>query len=138
MRRRDFNKVVVGSAVTWPLAARAQQPERMRRLGIVTAYAESDATPRSWVVALVQDLRELGWSAGDNIQIEYRWPGADVGHISSAAAELIGVRPDVIVATGPLTVTALQRMTSTIPIVFQGIADPVGSGIVASLARPGR
>ena len=135
MRRRDFIKVVGGSAITWPIAARAQQPERMRRLGIVTAYAESDATPRSWIAALVQDLRELGWSAGDNIQIEYRWPGADVGHINSAAAELVGLKPDVIVATGPLTVTALQRMTSTIPIVFQGIADPVGSGIVASLAR---
>ena len=137
MRRRDFIKVVAGSASFWPLAARAQQPEQMRRLGIVNAYAESDATPRSWIAALVQDLRELGWSAGDNIQIEYRWPGADVGHINSAAAELVGLKPDVIVAIGPLTVTALQRMTSTIPIVFQGIADPVGSGIVASLARPG-
>ena len=96
MRRRTFIEGIAAQAAAWPLAARAQQPERMRRLGIVSAYAESDATPRSWVAALVRDLRELGWSAGDNIQIEYRWPGADVGHINSAAAELVSLKPDAV------------------------------------------
>jgi putative tryptophan/tyrosine transport system substrate-binding protein len=137
MRRRDFITLLGGGAAAWPLTARAQQSDRVRRLGVVTTYAESDATARRWVATLVTGLRELGWTAGDNIQIEYRWPGADVGRINSATAELVGLKPDVIVATGPLTVTALQRLTSTIPIVFQGIADPVATGIVASLARPG-
>jgi putative ABC transport system substrate-binding protein len=138
MRRRDFITLIGGSVgAALPLTARGQQGDRVRRLGVVTGYAESDATARKWVATLVQGLRELGWTAGDNIQIEYRWPGADAGRINSAAAELVGLKPDVIVASGPLSVTALQRLTTTIPIVFQGVADPVGTGIVASLARPG-
>lgn len=137
MKRREFIGLVSGTVAAWPLAVRAQQGDRVRRLGIVTGFAESDATTRRWVATLVEGLRELGWTTGDNIQIEYRWPGTDVGRINSAAAELVGLKPDVIVTGGPLPVAALQGLTSTIPIVFQGIADPVGTGIVASLARPG-
>jgi putative ABC transport system substrate-binding protein len=137
MRRREFLGLVGCAAITWPLAARAQQGDRVRRLGIVTTYVESDATARRWVGTLVEGLRDLGWTVGNNIQIGYRWPGTDVGRINSAAAELVSLKSDVIVASGPLPVATLQRLTTTIPIVFQSIADPVGTGIVASLARPG-
>jgi putative ABC transport system substrate-binding protein len=137
MRRRDFVKALALSAAAWPNAMRAEQSSQKRRLGILEPFGESDTTPGRWVATFVQELRKLGWTPGDNIQIEYRWPGADVASINSAAAELVELRPDAILAAGPLPVAALQRVTSSIPIVFQGIADPVGSGIVASLARPG-
>jgi putative ABC transport system substrate-binding protein len=137
MRRREFITLLGGTAVAWPLAAIAQQGGGMRRLGILMAFAETDPEPQRWVAALVQGLRELGWTAGDNIQIEYRWTGADAGRVHSAAAELIDLRSDAILAAGPLTVAPLQQMTSNIPIVFTAVADPVGSGFVASLARPG-
>jgi putative ABC transport system substrate-binding protein len=137
MRRRDFITLVGGAAVAWPLAARAQQPERTRRLGILMAIAENDPEGRQRVAAFVQGLRELGWTEGGNIHIDYRWAGADVGRICSAAAELIDLKPDAIVAQTALTVAPLQRMTTSIPIVFLNIVDPVNSGFVASLARPG-
>jgi putative ABC transport system substrate-binding protein len=137
MRRRDFITLVGGAAVAWPLAARAQQPERTRRLGILMAIAENDPEGQQRVAAFVQGLRELGWTEGGNIHIDYRWAGADVGRIRSAAAELIDLKPDAIVAQTALTVAPLQRMTTSIPIVFLNIVDPVSSGFVASLARPG-
>ena len=137
MRRRDFITLVSGAAAAWPLAARAQQPERMRRLGILMAFAENDPEGQQRVAAFVQGLRELGWTEGGNIHIDYRWAGADVGRIRSAAAELIDLKPDAIVAQTALTVAPLQQMTTTIPIVFLNIVDPVSSGFVASLARPG-
>jgi putative ABC transport system substrate-binding protein len=136
MRRREFIGVLGGAAV-WPLAARAQQPEAMRRLGILMALPENDAEPQRWVSTLVQGLRELGWTASGNIQIESRWVGAEPSRINKAAAELVDLKPDIILSGGPLPVVALQQKTSTIPIVFLGIADPVSSGFVASLARPG-
>jgi putative ABC transport system substrate-binding protein len=137
MKRRDFITLVGGAAVAWPLAARAQQPERTRRLGILMAIAENDPEGQQRVAAFVQGLRELGWTEGANIHIDYRWAGADVGRIRSAAAELIDLKPDAIVAQTALTVAPLQRMTTSIPIVFLNIVDPVNSGFVASLARPG-
>ena len=137
MRRREFITLVGGAAAAWPLAARAQQPERMRRLGILMAIAENDPEGQQRVAALVQGLRESGWTEGGNIHIDYRWAGADVGRIRSAAAELIDLNPDAIVAQTALTVAPLQQMTTTIPIVFLNIVDPVSSGFVASLARPG-
>ena len=136
MRRREFI-TLLGGAAAWPLAARAQQPERMRRLGLLMAFAENDPEGQQRVAALVQGLRESGWTEGGNIHIDYRWAGADVGRIRSAAAELIDLKPDAIVAQTALTVAPLQRMTTTIPIVFLNIVDPVSSGFVASLARPG-
>jgi putative ABC transport system substrate-binding protein len=137
MKRRDFITLLGGAAAAWPLAARAQQPERIRRLGILMAIAENDPEGQQRVAAFVQGLRELGWTEGGNIHIDYRWAGADVGRIRSAAAELIDFKPDAIVAQTALTVAPLQRMTTSIPIVFLNIVDPVNSGFVASLARPG-
>jgi putative ABC transport system substrate-binding protein len=137
MRRRQFIALLGGAAAAWPLAARAQQPERTRRLGILMAIAENDPEGQQRVAAFVQGLRELGWTEGGDIHIDYRWAGADVGRIRSAAAELIDLKPDAIVAQTALAVAPLQQMTATIPIVFLNIVDPVSSGFVASLARPG-
>jgi putative ABC transport system substrate-binding protein len=137
MKRRDFIALAGVTAAGWPLAARAQQPERTRRLGILMAIAENDPEGQQRVAAFVQGLRELGWTEGGNIHIDYRWAGADVGRIRSAAAELIDLKPDAIVAQTALTVAPLQQMTTSIPIVFLNIVDPVNSGFVASLARPG-
>jgi putative tryptophan/tyrosine transport system substrate-binding protein len=121
----------------WPLAVRAQQSDHVRRVGILMGAAENDPEAQRWVKVFVQGLRELGWMAGGNIRFDYRWAGADVGRIRSAAAELIDLKPDVILAESALTVAPLQQMTTVIPIVFLQIADPVASGFVASLARPG-
>jgi putative ABC transport system substrate-binding protein len=136
MRRREFISAI-GVAAAWPLAARAQERERMPRLGILMAFPEDDPEPQRWISTLVQGLRELGWAANGNIQIESRWVGADVSRINRAAAELVELKPDIIISPGPLPVVALQQKTSTIPIIFLAIADPVSSGFVASLARPG-
>jgi putative tryptophan/tyrosine transport system substrate-binding protein len=137
VRRRDLIGGIIGSATAWPLATLAQRSEGMRRLGILLVFPESDPEPRRWVTALVESLRELGWTAGGNIQIDYRWVSTDIDRINKVAAELIELKPDVILTAGPLPVVALQQMTSNIPIVFLGIADPVSSGFVASLAHPG-
>jgi putative ABC transport system substrate-binding protein len=137
VRRREFIALLGGAAAGLPPAARAQQPERMRRLGILMAIAENDPEGQQRVAAFVQGLRELGWTEGGNIHIDYRWAGADVGRIRSAAAELIDFKPDAIVAQTALAVAPLQQMTTSIPIVFLNIVDPVNSGFVASLARPG-
>jgi ABC-type uncharacterized transport system substrate-binding protein len=137
MRRRQFIALLGGAAAARPRAARAQQSERMRRLGILMAMAENDPEGQRWIAAFVQGLRELGWTEGGNIHIDYRWAGADVGRIRSAAAELIDLKPDAIVAQTALAVAPLQQMTASIPIVFLNIVDPVNSGFVASLARPG-
>lgn len=123
--------------MAWPPVARAQQTERQRRLGVIIAVAEDDPEARRWVAVFARGLRELGWMDGGNIQIDYRWPGADAAHIRDAEVELISLKPDVILAQSPLTLAPLQRMTTKIPIVFLQIGDPVGSGVVASLARPG-
>jgi putative ABC transport system substrate-binding protein len=137
VRRREFITLLGSATLAWPLAARAQQAERMRRLGILMAGAENDPEERRRVTAFVQGLRELGWAESSNIRIDYRWVGSDVGRIRSAAAEMIDFKPDAILAQTALTVAPLQKMTTSIPIVFMNIVDPVGSGFVASLAQPG-
>jgi putative tryptophan/tyrosine transport system substrate-binding protein len=137
MRRRDFIKIVAGSAIAWPQAARAQQSDGKRRVSILVPYAEADAEVQTWMASFVQTLRELGWIDGSNVQIDTHWTTADVGRINQAAMEVIDGKPDVIVANGPLTLAALRPMTNKIPIVFAGVADPVGTGFVASLAQPG-
>jgi putative tryptophan/tyrosine transport system substrate-binding protein len=137
MRRREFITLFGGAAAAWPLAARAQQAARTRRLGILMAIAEGDPEAQRWVSVFVRGLRELGWTEGANIRIDYRWAGGDVGRIRGAAAELIALKPDVILAQTALALAPLQQMTSTIPFVFLQIVDPVGSGFVNSLARPG-
>ena len=136
MKRRDFIKVVGGAAVTWPLAARAQQGERMRRVGALLAMAEGDPDRTLRVAAFEQGLRQLGWTVDDNLRIDYRWVTSDVER-SRYTAELISLKPDVLFASSGAVVSALQQVTRTVPIVFVTVIDPVGGGWVASLARPG-
>jgi ABC-type uncharacterized transport system substrate-binding protein len=136
MRRRDFI-AGLGSAAAWPIAARAQQRERMPRLGVLVGLAADDPETKARLAAFQQGMRERGWIEGHNLQVEYRWAGPDVERMRSYAAELVSAEPDVIHATASPSVAALRRATRTIPIVFAGIGDPVGQGFVASLTRPG-
>jgi len=133
--RRQFISAL-GGAVAWPLAARAQQDGRTRRLGLLLAVEQDNLVAQQLVAAFVQALRDLGWTDGSNIRIDYHWCGADAGRIHSAVSELLDVKPDVILAQTALTLAPLRQMTTTIPIVFVQVADPVGSGFVTSLARP--
>jgi len=138
MRRRDFIKSVAGSATTWPLTARGQQPDRMRRLGVmVSGPTEADAEGQARVAALKLGLLERGWVEGRNLKIDYRWGGADVSRMRVYAAELTALNPDVIFAAPTAALGEVQRATRTIPIVFAQVSDPVGAGFVTSLAHPG-
>jgi putative tryptophan/tyrosine transport system substrate-binding protein len=137
VRRREFITWFGGAAAAWPLAAGAQQGERVRRIGVLMGFAESDPTAQSWVAAFRDALAKLGWSDGSNLRIELRWGAADPDKIRTLAKELVDLGPDVIFdQTTPVT-EALGRVTQTIPIVFVYVADPIGSGFTASLARPG-
>jgi putative tryptophan/tyrosine transport system substrate-binding protein len=136
MRRRDFI-TLLGGAAAWPLAARAQQPERMRRVGVLMNLAVGDPEGEARVAAFLQALQQLGWSDGRNVRIDYRWAVADVGRFHRYAEELVALAPDAILASGTPSVQALQQVTRTVPIVFAQVIDPVGIGFVASLARPG-
>jgi putative ABC transport system substrate-binding protein len=136
MRRREFIGLVSGAAVTWPLAVRAQQGDRVRRIGILTPNAESDPESQTWIKELTQRLRELGWTSGGNIRIDYRFGNADMPLIAKAANELIELRPDVVLAVGTPAAAALRQWTLSIPIVFVQVADPVAGGFVTNLARP--
>jgi putative tryptophan/tyrosine transport system substrate-binding protein len=136
MRRREFI-ALLGSGVTgWPLAARAQQLDRVRRIGLLMGTAD-DRLGQARVTALKQGLQELGWTDGGNIQIETRFGGADAGRIRSHAAELVALAPDVVVANSTPVLRALRQATSSIPIVFVAVNDPVEQGFVSSLARAG-
>ena len=137
MRRREFI-TLLGGAATWPLAVHAQQPERMRRIGVLMGYPEGDPQAQANVTALRQGLHDLGWLEGSNVQIDYRWAGGDPDKARTFAKELIGMTPDVMVPSTNQVTRILQQETRTIPIVFAFVGDPVGSGFVASLARPGR
>ena len=137
MHRRDFIKVVAGSAVTWPLAARAQQGDRMRRIGVVLPATADDARFQTFVGAFLQGLQNLGWSIGRNVRIDTRWATANADAIRRHAAELVALAPDVILAHGASTVGPLLQATRTVPIVFPVASDPVGNGFVDSLGRPG-
>jgi len=134
MRRREFI-AGVGSAAVWPLAARAQQDGRVRRVGVLLGWA--DSSPPYWLDAFIKELARLGWADGRNVRIEQRWTNADPDRTASLAEELIELKPDAILAGTTLATAALQRESRSIPIVFAGVADPVGAGFVASLARPG-
>jgi putative ABC transport system substrate-binding protein len=136
MRRREF-VTLLGAAGTWPLAARAQQPERMRRIGILLAATADDAELQAWVGAFLQALALLGWTIGRNVRIDTRWATANAADIRRHAAELAALAPDVILAHGASTVRPLLQATRTVPIVFPIAGDPVGAGFVDSLARPG-
>jgi putative ABC transport system substrate-binding protein len=138
MRRRAFIALLGGGAAAWPLAARAQPADRVRRIAaLMGAYSETDREGQARFTAFFDTLQRLGWIDGRNLRIEYRWGGGDVDRIKAAAAELVRSTPDVIVAASNPTLAELQRLTSTVPIVFAQVSDPVGSGFVASLARPG-
>jgi len=137
MRRREFITLLGGTAVAWPLAARAQQGERVRRIGVLAAYAENDPEAQARVVAFRQALQGLGWTEGRNIAMEYRWGAGDAGRARTFVAELVSLKPDVILAHGTPALTALYEATRTIPVVFVSVIDPVGAGTVQSLARPG-
>ncbi len=136
MRRRAFF-VVLGGAAAWPLAAQAQQPNRVRRIGVLMGYAETDLTALAFLAAFKQGLAVLGWNEGKNLYIELRWTAGNINRAVSFAKELVALQPDAILAnTTPITAT-LQHETKAIPIVFVAVADPVGSGLVESLAHPG-
>jgi putative ABC transport system substrate-binding protein len=134
--RREFITLLGGAVAAWPLAARAQQPERIRRIGALSPRAD-DPEARALLAAFLQGLAQLGWLEGRNVRIDARWGAGDTDRIRRYAAELVALAPDVILATSTATVAPLQQATRTVPIVFASVIDPVGAGFVASLARPG-
>jgi putative ABC transport system substrate-binding protein len=137
MRRRKFI-TLIGGAAMWPLATRAQQPERTRRIGVLMPYPNQDNPEvQARLKVFLQELRHLGWSTDRNLQVEYRWTSGDTGSSQKAAMEMAALPLDVILATSTPSVVALQQATSTLPIVFVMVADPVAAGFVASLAKPG-
>jgi ABC-type uncharacterized transport system substrate-binding protein len=138
MRRRDFIKAIVGSALTCPHVARAQQNGRIRRIAALMPVTATDAQAQARNAAFVQGLQQLGWTVGRNIQIDYRWSASNVDDTRKYASELVALAPDLIFAAGSAAVAPLLQMTRSIPIVFTIVADPVGSGFVNSLSRPGR
>jgi len=137
MKRREFITLLGGTAAVWPLAARAQQGERMRRIGVLLPAAADDAQFQARVGAFHQGLGQLGWSIGRNVRIDIRWATANAAEIRKHAAELAALAPDVILAQGEATVGPLLQATRTVPIVFPAVVDPVAAGFVDSLARPG-
>jgi ABC-type uncharacterized transport system substrate-binding protein len=137
MNRREF-MLLGGAAVAWPLAARAQQVDRVRRIGVLVApYTQTDREGQARIAAFLDALQRLGWADGRNLRIEYRWAGGDSDRGKAFATELVRAAPDLIVAVGNPVLVELHRLTSTIPIVFTQVSDPVGSGIVTGFARPG-
>jgi putative ABC transport system substrate-binding protein len=137
MRRREFITLLGGMAVAWPLAARAQQGDRMRRIGVLMSAAANDPEGQARIAAFLQGLQPLGWTVGRNVRIDIRWTAGNADDIRKYAAELVALGPDVILATGSATLGPLLQATRTVPIVFAHVADPVGAGFVDSLARPG-
>ena len=137
MRRRDFIKAIAGSVPVWPLTVRAQQGDRMRRLGIIIGPAGDESETKDRIAAFLQELKHLGWDEGRNVQIEMRATAGNAGAARKYAAELVEFAPDAILAIGGTTVPPLLEATHTVPIVFTIASDPVGNGLVDSLARPG-
>jgi putative tryptophan/tyrosine transport system substrate-binding protein len=137
IRRREFIVTFGGMAAGWPLASYAQQPQRMRRIGVLNVFAETDAEVQSWDAAFRKRLDELGWLDGRNIHVDYRWGAGSVERTQMFAKELVRLNPDVILSVATPATAALQAETHTIPIVFVSVSDPIGSGFVASLASPG-
>jgi len=137
MQRREFVTLLGGAVAAWPFAVRAQQPERMRRIGILLPATADDAKFQNWVTSFLQGLQQSGWTVGGNLQIETRWATANAATIRKQAAELVALAPDVILAHGSMSVGPSLEATHTVPIVFPVAADPVGAGFVNTLARPG-
>ena len=133
MRRREFI-TLVGSAAIWPLTVRAQQAQRVRRIGVLMPFAKDNPEGQARIAAFLKELQRLGWTDGRNLQIEYRW---DTGDLRKSATELVALSPEVILGSATPAVAALQQSTRTVPIVFAQVADPISAGFVASLAKPG-
>ena len=136
MRRREFI-TLLGGAAAWPLQARGQQPAQVRRIGVLVPFAEDHPVGQARVAAFLQGLQQLGWTDGGNVRIDYRWSAGDPDRIRKVATELIALGPEVVMAFTSAAVAPLRQATSTVPIVFAVVADPVGAGYVESLARPG-
>ena len=136
IRRREFI-TLLGGAAAWPIAASAQQPDRMRRIGVLVNLAEDDPEMQLWLTAFRQGLEKLGWSEGRNVRIDYRFHTAGADQVQVPMKELVALQPDVILAEGTSTAAAFKRESRAIPIVFVAVSDPIGSGFIASLARPG-
>jgi putative ABC transport system substrate-binding protein len=136
MRRREFITLLGGAAAALPLAARAQQPDRMRRIGVLMSGAENDPVARSYITAFATRLREFGWTEGKNLRIDYRWGGGVSTHMPPLAQELVSLQPDALLAATAVSAAALRQYTLTIPIVFTQVGDPVAFGLVTNLARP--
>jgi len=137
MKRREFITLLGGAVVSWPLTARAQQPDRMRHIGVLMGYAESDRAAQSWLAAFRGALTKLGWTEGSNLRIELRWSANNPDRMRTLAKELVDLRPDAILGATTPVVGALAHETRTISIVFTGVSDPIGSGFAANLAHPG-
>src|SRR5262245_15885695 len=136
MKRRDVI-ALLGTAAAWPLMARAQPADRMRRVGVFINYEAADPEAQVRVGALLQGMQEKGWSLGRNLRLDHRWGAGDSDHYRRQAAELVALAPDAILCSSGAIVAAFQRASRTVPIVFAGVVDPVGAGLVTSLARPG-
>ena len=136
MKRREFI-TLLGGAAAWPLAATAQQGDRVRRIGVLVPYDENDPRAKTYVSAFTQALAGLGWADGRNVRVDLRWGGGDANRIRALAQELVRLQPEIILTSGTPPTVAVQQETRTIPIVFAGVADPVASGIVARLNQPG-
>jgi putative tryptophan/tyrosine transport system substrate-binding protein len=137
VKRRAFITLLGGAAAAWPLAAHAQQPERMRRIGVLMGGAGSDPVEQARLAAFLDGLQQLGWTDGRNVRVDTRWPAGNADRYRTYAAELVGLAPDVILASASASVAALQQASRNAPIVFANVIDPVGAGFVASLAQPG-
>src|SRR5580693_3027725 len=137
MRRREFVQLAAGTAMAWPLAGHAQQPEHTRRIGVLIAFPENDPFAQAIVTAFAQALGRFGWIEGKNIRTDYRFAAGDPALFKTYAAELVGLMPDAILASSTPAVSALRQRTRTIPVVSAIVVDPVGRGFVQSLARPG-
>jgi putative ABC transport system substrate-binding protein len=136
MKRREFI-TLIGAAASWPLAARAQQPEQMRRVGVLMPFSPDDQEGKNELTAFAQQLQSLGWTDGKNLRIDYRWSGGDSQKMQDYAKELVVAQPDVIFTRSTPATAALLKDTRSIPVVFAVVSDPVGEGFVASVARPG-
>jgi ABC-type uncharacterized transport system substrate-binding protein len=137
MKRREFITLLGGAAAAWPLGAGAQQPERMRRIGVLMHTPADEPESQARLAAFLQGLQEAGWAVGRNLRIDYRWSAGDAARLRNNAAELVALGPDVILAGPGQTIPTLQQASRTVPIVFAQGLDPVGGSFVESLARPG-
>src|SRR6516165_7436142 len=137
MKRRDLITLLGGSVLGWPLVTHAQQSDRMRRIGVLMAFSESDPEARSLTAGFREELGKLGWTEGHNVQFDTHWATADVESLQRSAKQLVALQPDLILTGSTPATAAMRQQTNAIPIVFAMVGDPVGSGFVASLSRPG-